>query len=109
MGRLFKEYLSDERVFICAQCNTHLISKNDVSFVPGMDLYICKKSPINSHYVQSHTSLVYNERKYTFYDIKCNDCSLVFGWKLKIPSSNNDNTVEMTYVIDDKITLIHSP
>ena len=30
MGRLFLEYLSGRQIYVCLNCNTHLVDKNDL-------------------------------------------------------------------------------
>jgi hypothetical protein len=95
MGRLFLEYMDSDKddVILCRFCNVHLLNKNNINQVVGLQISMSSKVPVNVHITPTKESfLAYNPNNYKFNDIICNRCNNDIGWTIDYPTTNGEKS-----------------
>lgn len=96
MGRLFIEYMdtSDENIVVCRLCNVHLIKKNDINPIVGLEVSMCSELPSNVHITPTKENFIaYNPNNYKFNDIICSKCGNDIGWTIDYSTTNQDKSI----------------
>ena len=107
MGRLFIEYMDtdNETLFVCRFCNVHLMNKDSVSPIIGLEISMSSKIPINVHISPAKESFVaYHPNNYKFNDITCNKCKNDIGWSIDYPTTNG--TKSLIFLLNESIRRI---
>lgn len=95
MGRLFLEYIDidDTNIIMCRFCNVHLLNKDNIKPIIGLEISISTKIPINVHVSPAEQSYVaYNPNNYKFNDIVCSKCKNDVGWTIDYSTSNGEKS-----------------
>lgn len=96
MGRLFLEYMDEEKdnLIVCSFCNVHLLNKDDVNPIIGLEISMSSKIPINVHITPCKESFIaYNPNNYKFNDIICNKCKNDIGWTINYPTNFGEKSL----------------
>lgn len=104
MGRLFLEYMDieNENLIVCRFCNVHLLNKNNINPIIGLEISMSSELPINVHISPTKESLVaYNPNNYKFNDIICNKCKNDIGWTIDYPTSNGEKS--LVFLLNESI------
>lgn len=104
MGRLFIEYMdtANNNVIVCRFCNVHLINKDDINPIIGLEISMANKVPFNVHVCPTKESFVaYNPNNYKFNDIICNKCKNDIGWIIEYPSTTGEKS--LVFLLNESI------
>lgn len=105
MGRLFLEYIdmNDTNIVVCRFCNVHLLNKNNINPVIGLEISMSSTIPINVHICPTKESFVsYNA--YKFNDIICNKCKNDIGWTIDYPTTNGEKS--LVFLLNESIKML---
>eukprot|EP00026_Physarum_polycephalum_P019387 Phypoly_transcript_21377.p1 GENE.Phypoly_transcript_21377~~Phypoly_transcript_21377.p1 ORF type:complete len:114 (+),score=10.77 Phypoly_transcript_21377:169-510(+) len=83
MGKVFKEYLNNPKIFICGKCKCHLSSRDQLvskQFQGRNGTAFLFSTCINVLVGPSEDRLL-TTGLHTVADIYCKDCEQVLGWK----------------------------
>ncbi|EDQ90762.1 uncharacterized protein MONBRDRAFT_15658 [Monosiga brevicollis MX1] len=86
MGRLFKEYLSDPRVYICANCHTHLAAHDSLvskSFQGRLGRAYLFNDVVNIDVGPAQEKMLITGL-HSICDVHCNICRSYLGWKYEM-------------------------
>lgn len=107
MGRLFLEYMDTDKddVFVCRFCDVHLMNKNNINPIIGLEISMSYKTPINVHIIPAKESFVaYNPNNHKFNDIICNKCKNEIGWTIDYPTTNGYKS--LVFLLNENIKQI---
>mmetsp|Transcript_11365 Transcript_11365/g.19449 ORF Transcript_11365/g.19449 Transcript_11365/m.19449 type:complete len:114 (+) Transcript_11365:218-559(+) len=102
MGRLFKAYLSGNKVYACVTCHSHLASHEDIiskSFQGRHGTAYLFNNVVNvSLGPKEDRTLITG--LHTVADIYCNVCETVLGWKYLEAFEDNQKYKENKFIIE---------
>eukprot|EP00002_Diphylleia_rotans_P030172 TRINITY_DN618_c0_g1_i1.p2 TRINITY_DN618_c0_g1~~TRINITY_DN618_c0_g1_i1.p2 ORF type:complete len:113 (-),score=23.53 TRINITY_DN618_c0_g1_i1:466-804(-) len=83
MGKLYKEFLSGSRIYVCAKCECHLANRDDVisKNFQGRSGKAYLVHEVVNIYLGPREDRVLMTGIHTVADIFCNSCHAPLGWK----------------------------
>lgn len=105
MGRLFTQYLDDEKsnIVFCNKCKVHLIEKHFINHIIGLEISMTHKLPVNVYTVPNDHIVAYNVRDYKFQDIVCNSCNSDIGWTIEFDTDHGYK--ELVFLQNESISV----
>lgn len=105
MGRLYIHYFNEDNteIMCCNNCKIHLIEKQFINPIIGLEISMIHKLPINVQIVPNDSLIAYNSNNYKFHDILCNRCNNEIGWKIEYPT--NYGYKELIFIQNESLTI----
>eukprot|EP00045_Choanoeca_perplexa_P001547 m.20242 g.20242 ORF g.20242 m.20242 type:complete len:114 (+) comp11019_c0_seq2:392-733(+) len=86
MGRLFKEYLKEPRVYVCSGCNTHLAAQDSLvskSFHGRLGPAYLFNEVVNIDVGPAQQKMLITGL-HSICDVHCSVCRVYLGWKYEM-------------------------
>ncbi|CDJ64102.1 yippee-like protein, putative [Eimeria necatrix] len=107
MGRLFKEWLTCHKVYICRQCHSHLAARSQLASRQfrgrtGPAWLFNRASNVSEGQCEDR---VMTTGKHTIVDIYCNDCGTNVGWRYRFAVQDSQKYKEGKYILEKALLL----
>ncbi|XP_026193919.1 protein yippee-like At3g55890 [Cyclospora cayetanensis] len=105
MGRLFKEWLVDTKVYVCRLCHSHLAARSDLASKQfrgrtGPAWLFDKATNVSEGQCEDR---VMTTGKHTIVDIYCNDCGTNVGWRYRFAVQESQKYKEGKYILEREL------
>eukprot|EP00181_Compsopogon_caeruleus_P005276 CAMPEP_0184678432 /NCGR_PEP_ID=MMETSP0312-20130426/1174_1 /TAXON_ID=31354 /ORGANISM="Compsopogon coeruleus, Strain SAG 36.94" /LENGTH=112 /DNA_ID=CAMNT_0027127167 /DNA_START=541 /DNA_END=876 /DNA_ORIENTATION=- len=110
MGKIFKSYLSGNRIFQCSVCRAHLARNEDIvskDFRGRQGRAFLFSTVVNVAMGKKEDRVLYTGL-HTVADISCNVCQSVIGWKYLKAYDEAQKYKEDKYIIE-KAKMVKGP
>eukprot|EP01111_Echinosteliopsis_oligospora_P001085 TRINITY_DN1143_c0_g1_i4.p1 TRINITY_DN1143_c0_g1~~TRINITY_DN1143_c0_g1_i4.p1 ORF type:complete len:114 (-),score=9.80 TRINITY_DN1143_c0_g1_i4:42-383(-) len=112
MGRVYKSYLSNPKIYVCKNCRSHLTSRDQIfskDFVGKFGPAYLFTSCINMTIGPSEDRVL-KTGLHTVADIYCVDCNDLIGWTYEAAYVDDQKYKIGKYILEkEKITKIRLP